>query len=258
MGRIQNNVARAIWNRQPALNTTGQLYAIQGGGLVAVQVAGGAILYGVRYVTSYAPAVGDVVVLSRDPRGIVITGKLGATLTPDSDIGTSDLYQLQRLEMVPVFTGTWQLGRWQTGVDNECRFGSINGNAAMGCAYYGRVLQGSSMYGSDWYFLSIVRLPSPGRVPAKVVVGLLAGQQPVDTGPVVLDTSDPLVLSGAGMGDQAESLSLQFYGWEARFKTGEAGGLALIHEATEPDHLTRVAGTYGCSMTVTGYPGWVL
>jgi hypothetical protein len=255
---IQNQIARAIQNRLPSQNTTGRLWAIQGGGLVAVEVAGGAILYNVRYVQSYAPVEDDVVVLSRDARGLVITGKLGVTLEPNSDIGTSELYLLPRLDMVPVFTGTWQNGKWQTAVDNECRFGSVDGVASMGCAYYGRVLQGSTMYGSDSYFLSIVRLPSPGHIPAKVTVGLLAGQAPTEAGPTVLDTYAGRTLTGPGMGDYAESLSIQFQDWEDRFRSGEAGGLALIHDATETDHLTRVAGTYGCSMNVTGYPAWVL
>ena len=248
-------MARAIW--LPNQNTTGRLWAIQGGGLVAVQIAGGAVLYGVRYVTSYTPTVDDIVVLSRDARGIVITGKLGTAPPPDSDIGTADLYLLPRLDMVPVFTGTWR-GKWRTDVDNECRFGLIDGQQIMGCAYYGRVLQGTTMYTSDSYFLSIVRLPSPGRVPVKVTIGLLAGQAPTEAGPTVLDTLTGVALTGPGMGDKAESLSFQFQGWEDRFVSGEAGGLALMHDATEPDHLTRVAGTYGCSMTVTGYPAWVL
>lgn len=258
MGQIQNQVARAISSRLPSQNTTGTVWALQPPNQIAVRVAGGAVLYGVRYVASYAPVVDDVVVLSRDARGVIVTGKLGASLQPDEDIGTADLYLLPRLDMVPVFTGTWQ-GKWRLDVDNECRFGLIDGSALMGCAYYGRVLQGSTLYSSDSYFLSIVRLPSVGRVPAKVTVGLLAGQAPTEAGPVVLDTVTGINLTaGAGMGDQAESLSIQFQGWEDRFHSGEAGGLALIHDATEPDHLTRVAGTYGCSMTVTGYPAWVL
>lgn len=258
MGQIQNQIARAIQNRQPSQNTTGRVWAIQDAQRVVVQVAGGATLYNCRVPASYSPAVDDVVVLSRDPRGLVVVGKLGVTQQPESDIGTSELYLLPRLEMVPVFTGTWQDGKWLTNVDNECRFGEIDGVPTIGAAYYGRVLQGTTLYSSDSYFLNIVRLPSPGHVPVKVTVALLAGQAPTANGPQVLDTVTGLTLTGPGMGDYAESLSIQSQGWEDRFVTGEAGGLALMQDATEPDHLTRVAGTYGCSMNVTGYPAWVL
>jgi hypothetical protein len=256
--QIQNQIARAIQNRLPAQNTTGRLWAIVGDGTVAVETAGGSVLYGVRYVTSYAPVIDDVVVLSRDSRGIVITGKLGVTLEPESDVGTSELYLLPRLEMVPIFTGTWSNGRWLTNVNNECRFGELDGVESMGCAYYGRVLQGSNLFSSDSYFLNIVRLPSPWLVPTKVTVALLEGQAPTEAGPAVLDTVTGLDLTGPGMGDYAESLSIQFQGWDERFASGEAGGLALVHDASQGDHLTRVAGTYGCSMNVTGYPAWVL
>lgn len=259
MSKIAQQIARSIMNRLPTQNQTGVVWAIGfDDNTVAVQLVGGAVAYGLRYVTSYTPVIDDVVAISRDARGMIITGKLAVTAFPETDEGYSELYTPPRLDIPALFTGTWKDGVWQTNVGNECRFGEIDGVESMGVAYYGRALQGSSMFSSDSYFLSIVRLPSPGRVPAKVTVGLVAGFEPTTAGPSILDTITGLPLTGAGMGDQAESLNMQSQGWEDRFRSGEAGGIALIHDATEPDHLTRVAGTYGCSMNVTGYPAWVL
>jgi hypothetical protein len=251
-------IAGAISARLPTQNSTGRLWAIGSDGTVAVQVLGGSILNYVRYVASYTPVLDDIVVMSWDTRGLVITGKLGSNTESPGDYGSPDLYFTPRVDMVPVFTGTWRDGLWSHVVDNECQFGLLSGQQIMGCAYYGRVLQGTQLFSSDSYFLSVVRLPSPGLVPTKVTVGLLAGQAPTDAGPTVLDTVTGLTLTGPGMGDKAESLSIQFQGWEDRFVSGEAGGLALMHDATMGDHLTRVAGAYGCSMNVTGYPAWVL
>lgn len=258
MPQLPKLIAGAITARLPTQNSTGRVWAFNTDGTVAVQVLGGSILNSVRYVSSYAPALDDIVVMSWDTRGVVITGKVGVNADSPGDYGSPNLYYAPRIDMVPVFTGTWRDGKWQTAVNNECQFGQLAGQQIMGCAYYGRVLQGTNLFSSDSYFLSIVRLPSPGLVPTKVTIGLLAGQEPTDAGPAVLDTLTGVTLTGAGMGDYAESLSFQSQGWEDRFRTGEAGGLALMHDVSMGDHLTRVAGTYGCSMNVTGYPAWVL
>lgn len=258
MPQLPKLIAGAISARLPTQNSTGRVWALNSDGTVAVEVLGGSILNSVRTVASYAPALDDVVVMTWDTRGLVITGKVGTNTESPGDYGNPDLYYSPRIDMVPLFTGTWRDGLWQTAVDNECQFGQLGPSQIMGCAYYGRVLQGTQLFSSDSYFLSIVRLPSPGLVPTKVTIGLLAGQAPTDAGPTVLDTVTGLTLTGPGMGDQAESLSFQSQGWEDRFTTGEAGGLALMHDATMGDHLTRVAGAYGCSMNVSGYPAWVL
>lgn len=259
MPQLPKLIAGAIQARLPTQNSTGRVWSIDlASSTMTVEVLGGSLLNGVRWVASYAPVLDDVVVLTWDARGIVATGKVGTNTESPGDYGSPDLYYTPRIDMVPVFTGTWSDGKWQTNVGNECRFGQIAGVPSYGCAYYGRVLQGTEMFSSDSYFLSIVRLPSPGLVPTKVTVALLAGQGPTDGGPTILDTATGLNLTGPGMGDYAESLSIQSQGWEDRFYTGEAGGLALIKDASQGDHLTRVAGTYGCSMNVTGYPAWVL
>lgn len=260
MPQLPKLIAGAINARLPTQNSTGRVWnlAAPGENTVQVQVLGGSILNNVRWVSSYTPALDDTVVMSWDTRGVVITGKVGVSTESPGDYGSPDLFYIPRIDMVGVFTGTWRDGKWSNSVDNECQFGRLAGQEILGCAYYGRVLQGTQMFGSDSYFLNIVRLPSPGLVPTKVTIGLLAGQAPTDAGPTVLDTLTGLTLTGPGMGDQAEWLSFQSQGWEDRFETGEAGGLALMHDASQGDHLTRVAGTYGCSMNVTGYPAWVL
>lgn len=258
MPQLPKLIAGAISARLPTQNSTGRVISLNVDGTVAVEVLGGSTLISVRCVASYTPALDDVVVMTWDTRGVVATGKIGTNTESPGDYGNPDLYYSPRIDMVPVFTGTWRDGLWQTAVDNECQFGQLGPSSIMGCAYYGRVLEGTNLFSSDSYFLNLVRLPSPGLVPTKVTVGLLAGQAPTPAGPSVLDTVTNLTLTGPGMGNQAEAVSLQSQGWEDRFRSGEAGGLALMHDASQGDHLTRVAGAYGCSMNVTGYPAWVL
>jgi hypothetical protein len=255
---IPNQIARAIARRRPQATVTAVVVAFDLGGATVDLDMRGSVIYGVRYQSSYVPAVNDVVVVQRDTRGLIATGKIGVSAGPVGDTGSSGLYLDPSWTHPPLFTGTWRDGMYRNDVNNECQFGEILGKPSMGVAYYGRVLQGSYVYTSDSYFLNIVRLPSPGHVPAQVRICLLEGQAPVPgVAPVVLDSVDR-ALTGPGMGDYAEGLSMQAQGWETRFMSGEAGGIGLQKVPAEPDHLTRVAGSLGLSMTVTGYPAWVL
>lgn len=255
---IPNQIARAIQRRRPQATVTAVVEAFDLAGATLTLNMRGSIIYGVRYQSSYVPAVNDVVVVQRDTRGLIATGKIGVSAAPDSDVGSSGLYPDPSWTAAPLFTGTWRDGQYRHDVNNECQFGLVEGKESMGVAYYGRVLQGSYVYTSDSYFLNIVRLPSPGHVATQVRISLLAGQQPQPgVAPAVLDTVDR-ALTGVGMGDYAEGLSMQAQGWESRFMSGEAGGIGLQRVPGDPDSLTRVAGSLGLSMTVTGYPAWVL
>lgn len=255
---IALKLSRVLAARRPQIQVTAVVENFDIGGATVDINMRGSLVYGVRYLSSYAPALNDIVVVVRDTRGLIVTGKIGVSTGPVGDVGSSGLYLDPSWTHPPLFTGTWRDGAYRNDVNNECQFGEILGKASMGVAYYGRVLQGSYVYTSDSYFLNIVRLPSPGHIPTQVRICLLAGQAPVaGAAPVVLDFVDR-ALSGPGMGDYAEGLSMQAQGWETRFMSGEAGGIGLQKVPAEPDHLTRVAGSLGLSMTVTGYPAWVL